>query len=172
MCPPVVAAVMAVSAMASAALSIKSQNDQAKAQVDAANKAADADYAALEVQQTEIQDAAAVERMRRIRQGLLERAVMRVNAGEAGLSGVTPTVQQQTSLLDESLDLSHIEQNKTSRLLQNSRGINAVRATNEGRLTDARSRMTSRASAALQIGISGTQGGVQGYSAGTTMKRR
>ena len=172
MCHPAIPAViMAIAAAGSTAASIHSNNQQAKAAVDAANKAADADYAALEQQQREGMDAAAVERMERIRQGLRERAALRVNSGEAGLAGVTPALTQETSLFQEGYDLSIIEQNKNNRLLQGARTANSIRATNEGRLGEARSRMTSGTMAALQIGLAGTSGAMQGYSMGTQMKR-
>ncbi|MDA8169198.1 MAG: hypothetical protein M0Z59_05795 [Nitrospiraceae bacterium] len=146
----------------STAASIVGQNKQARAETEAANKAAQADYDSLEQKQKEIAEQESLQQFERERQGRRERALMTVNAG--GLSGNTLLREQLNSMLQESFDIGILKQNKENQTGQTLRDMNAVYAQAQGRRNAAVSKMISPLMAGLQIGTSGLQGYETGYT--------
>lgn len=166
----ITAAIMAITAATSTAMSIKASNDQAEAQSKAASNAAASDY----IQQTEQQDQtnqqAALEKTERARQAMIERAKLRVSQGEAGIGGLTPMKEMQESYMNETYDASILETNRANRIRQIEAEKEGVRANAQGRINVSRSGVTPGWAAGLQIGFSGVEGGIKGYTIGKGMK--
>lgn len=165
MCSPAIAAgVMGGISMIQSTLTILQANQQAGIEMEAANRAAAADYATIAAQRTEIAQASASESMDVAREMLRKRATLRVAQGESGVSGVTPIRELANVRLQKAEALGRIEANTESALLQSKREEDKVRATRESRLSAAKG--IGGWAAALQIGASTASGALQGYSVG------
>lgn len=165
-----VMALMAIASAASTAMSISAQNQQADAQADAATKAAAADYTQQVTQQEQIDAQAAQEKLQRAQAAMVERARLRVSSGEAGIGGLSPAKDIAESFMKEGMDLSTIETNRLNKVKQVEAEKNSTYATAQGRINTANAGKSSGWTSGLQIGLSGLQGGAQGYTLGKAIK--
>jgi hypothetical protein len=162
MCDPatatlVVAAVGAVTSIATSVVSAdaqrKSAHTQRDAQIDAAKTAANADYLRLSEQASQVNDQNKLERLTRMRAGLRERAIARVGSGESGLMGSTPGREGMLSYLNQQFDMSVLEQNRVNAQGQIEANRQAVGAQEAGRINVANSiQGPSSLASGLQIG--------------------
>lgn len=157
---------MAALSMAQTLAQINQSNDVAAAERDAADKAAAADYEQLTLRQQQESEKTSLETVDRMRQGLRERAAMRVSAGEAGIAGITPIREQAVSMLSQAWDTGIIAENRNNQLESINAQRDEVRATQEGRYNVANAKTVNPFMAGLQIAGAGAQGAMQGYSFG------
>lgn len=177
MCEPatvtaVIAGVMAVAGAATTAVSINAANNQAEAQVDAANKSAAADYISQTTQQDQVNQQAAQEKMQRAQQAMAERAKLRVTAGESGVGGLSPMKDIAETYMNQGLDASTLETNRANKVRQIQNEKDSTSATAQGRRNVAMAGMSSGWTAGLQIGTSALSGAASGYSTGKNLERK
>lgn len=164
--------VMAAMSIGSTVMQMSNANYLAKAEGQAATEAATADYAALTQREQQIDTQATTEKLERQRQGMRERALLRVTAGEAGIGGITPIREQANSLLQESYDTGILEYNRENRIDQTEVEKQKVYADAKGRMNVARSKTQGGFMAGLQIGAAGLSGAASGLQFGNTLNSR
>lgn len=160
---------MGIMAMASTAMSIKAQNDQAEVTVDAANKSAASDYIQQTEQQSQVGQQAALDKSERARQAMIERASLRTAQGESGLSGASLGKELGATDFTQTYDSSLIEANKANKIRQIQYEKEGTKTTAQGRINMANSQKTSGWQAGLQIGMAGASGAAQGRTMGKNM---
>ncbi len=170
MCNPafIPMAIMAVGAAVQTGVQIDSSNKQSNAISESAQMAANADYMAIEEGQQEAYRSNRLEKFERMRQGMRERAKMRVSAGESGVAGISPYRDQVNSFLQESYDKSIMNDNAMAKVAQGSRESAKVSATATGRGNEARAMHTPLWLSGLQISNAGASGAMQGMSMGSS----
>lgn len=174
MCEPIItaaASAMAAMNMATSYFSIKSRNDAANAEAEAAVNAANADYVLLNKREEQVNSQAALEERERMEQGMRERSKMRVAMGESGLTGNSMLRQISSSFVDESWDVGIIDANRTNEI----EGIEAQKIKTysdaQGRVNSAKSKITNPFMAGLQIGGAGFQGASSGAALGKSLRK-
>lgn len=147
------------------------QNDYARKQVEATEKAHRADQGRIAEEQRQINEAAAQEKFQRELQGERERGRIRAIQGEAGVEGVTPLTVLNASLLQESMDKQTLESNRSGSIEQTKAVAESIRAKAQARLNEAEAMGVDRTSGTLSVINAGIQGYNQGSSFGKSMKR-
>ena len=89
-----------------------------------------------------------------------------MSAGESGVGGTTPDKDQAESFMTQSMDASTIESNRANKIAQVEAEKRKTQATAQGRINTAYGNILQVLVYGPQIGMSGLQGGMQGYSAG------
>ena len=138
--------------IASVAYQAQQSSAAADSATHSAENAAAADYAAQYTEQEQVNAAAAQESGERARQAMIERARLRVSAGESGLSGITPQKEQSEVYMQEGLDAATLEVNRANKIRQVQAEKGKTEATRESRINAANSTRQSGWSTALQIG--------------------
>lgn len=164
MCTPV-AAVMTIMTVASTAAQIGAQRSQAKATARAAEDAAKADYEALSLQARQISEKGTAEGLAIKREALRTRGTLIASQMQSGVTGASPLREVMTVRLKEQEALAAAEGNVAGALMQNRAEMSKIRATAQGRVNEAYSRVPSSALAGLQIATSG----LQGYATGAEL---
>jgi len=146
------AVIAAVAAAASTAISIDAQNKQAEAQVEASEKnyASQQNQADVKAQEISAQNEQSKTELQK--QGLRERARIRVSQSEGGLSGLSLDRIMDISKLNEESNIEMMDRNTSDKLSQNTMETLSMRSKAQGNINTANSRMTSGGMAALQIG--------------------
>ena len=150
---------------AGTALSMKAQNDQAQAQMNAAADSNNQQQAAMRLQQVQINQAASEEARQRAAQTNRELAKFMVASGASGLSGVSLDRQQVATGVGEQLDLGVLEYNRENRLAQSQLQALGIQAQAQGRINEAEANSIGPLQGILGI----TQGAVSGYQAGSNI---
>lgn len=166
----IMAVISAAAAAASTTMSIQAANNQAEAQVDAANKASAADYVSQTTQQEQVNQQAAQEKMQRAQQAMAERAQLRVTAGESGVGGLSPMKDIAETYMNQGLDASTLETNRANKVRQIQNEKDSTFATARGRRSVAMAGMSSGWTAGLQIGTAALRGAASGYSTGKSLR--
>jgi len=178
MCPPTAYAIVSIVAtVASGVASYVSQKNAAEqseniANVEAKNAqaAAASDYQQQQLQQEQINAAAAQDQTERIRQSLKERAALRVASAEAGLQVGR---EELSSYQSASRDIAVMEANRKAGVNQTQAQKEATHATAQGRINSAMSRVQAAPNpymAGLQIATSAAASGMSGYAAGKSLE--
>lgn len=102
-------------------------NQNYTAQALAAKDAAQANINAITAQQQEVSEAADAEAMERQIEASRERARAVVAAGEAGLGGITPALLERDVMGAAGRDITTIQRNKASQIMQGQRDKQAAR---------------------------------------------
>ncbi|CUU71127.1 Uncharacterised protein [Campylobacter hyointestinalis subsp. hyointestinalis] len=178
MCPPAV--VMGAMAVASAAATMYSTNQQnkaikASADTEAANaqREANLNQQALDEQAQQQDQAAAIQRMQREKEGIKERATLNNAFGNAQGNSINRVFN--TSLFNENYDKSMIDYNNSNALSQNYREKQSVGllANNRIRSSNAsRKSATSGLGSGILIANSAINGAASGYSLGKALQGR
>lgn len=171
MCSPtaIAATTMAVTKAGTTALQIKQQNEMAEYQAEAAANAAEMDYELLEQQREQITDQANREKFEKRRQALRKQSKLRAAFGESNVLGNSPLRQMHDAMMQAEYDVGIIESGREDQISQNLYEREAVHAQAKSRYNQAKGASTSGWMSGLKIGMSGAQGGMQGYSAAKTM---
>lgn len=130
---------------------IQQGNLQAAAEMEAANRAAALDYAALLERSRQLSQSADLESFERARQALRERAKITVAAGEANVGGRSLLRELSNSLFQESYDIGIHRANLRARQAQTALQAQGVYATNQSRINAASSRMVNPFMSSLMI---------------------
>ena len=172
MCYPVAIAVAAMAlAAASTAVQVKSANDTAKAESEAAKQANIADQVALEARQREIDVQSQGKALEIQKEFMKQRGMLRVAQGESGLVGPTQFRELASLSQEYSGELATVESNRELALAQGSRDWQKIDADYRGRVNKARASSYSGLAAGLQIGSSAMQGAASGYSMGKSLQK-
>lgn len=155
---------MAVVTAAQSAMQINQQNAAADAQMDAAEAAANQDYVMLARKQDEVGKKEALEATERMRQGMRERAKMRVAAGESGVGGNSPFRVLANSFMQQSYDVGIMETRRDDQLMSIQDEKYKVRADAASRINVAESNTVKPLMAGLQIGGAAFKGYMGGMS--------
>lgn len=147
---------------------MRSQNKMAEAQADAANKAALADYAAINTGLLQQDQKTALEQTERIRQGMRERAMILVSAGESGVSGNSPMRQLNQSLLNQGYDTGILETNQDNYYQDASNQRFNIYTNAKGRVNDAKSMVEKHPW--MKTASAGVSGFASGYSMGKSFR--
>ena len=167
MCDPIfIGGTTALLSGITSSLTIGEQNANARAQGEAANRAALTDYERIQARAGEISAASAQDKLKRNLQTARERAKLKVAQGEAGIAGNSSLRELNNSLFESSFDKSVIEANRKSELAQLQASARGVEATNKSRVNQANSMISAPLVSALTIGGSMVQSGLAGYSLG------
>lgn len=174
MCPPVFAAAAILSTIATTAssvMSVKANNDAAKAEMANASASTEQQYQQLREQQIQVNDQAALEKLERQRQALRDRAKIRVSQAEAGITGNTAERELNDAAFQESYDLSIMEANRSNAISQSVTTGRAIGQEGLSRWKSAKNKRISGLSAGLQIGGAALSSGMQGYAGYSTIKK-
>lgn len=98
--------------------------------------AADLDYALMTKQAEQVNEEASLNTLERIRQGMRERARMRVASAESGLGGVSAERIQTNLLFQQGYDTALIEEDRSNKLDSISAQADRVNAEQEGRVNE------------------------------------
>ena len=158
MAAAVPALIAAAAAAGSAYYSIDAQKKQAEAQIDASEKNNAAQQNQSDIKAQEIQYQNQQNKTEQQKQGLRERARVRVSQSEGGLSGLTLDRIFDISNTNENANLEMIDRNTDSKLAQNTSEMLSISAQNQGNINTANSRISSGGMSALQIGTSALGG--------------
>ncbi|MFC1524616.1 hypothetical protein ACFL6N_07490 [Thermodesulfobacteriota bacterium] len=162
MCNPALA--VAAISMVGTGVQIHQNNQAAEDSAENAHDALMADYDLLDLQQDQINDAAAQDKLERERQGMRDQAKIRVANSEAGTLGNSALMEMHNSMFQTSYDQMIMERNRDGAIKQAQAGKGKANVTYEGRKSQAKSRMTSSALAGLKIASSGTDGYARGQN--------
>lgn len=163
------AALSAAASMTQASMQQKQQNDVADAEREAASMAARSDRDQLAVRQQQVSEKTSMEVVDRMRQGMRERAAMRLSAGEAGIAGISPIREQASSMLNQAWDTGILAENNQNALMAINAQREDVDATEKGRYNVANAKSVDPFMGGLMIGAAGVQGAAQGASMGKSM---
>lgn len=165
MCGPAtpMIAMAAISAI-STGISIHQNNKAVEAEMQAAVDAQAADNVLIDEQMGQVEQAKRIDQLERSRQAARERAMLRTAHSESGIAGASPMREIYDTFLQENYDMGIIETNAENAKAQASANGKAIAATAQGRVNAAKSRAVSPGMGALQIGLSGAQGAMQGAS--------
>lgn len=100
------------------------------------NDSADLDYRILTTQVDQVNEEASLQTLERVREGMRERARMRVAAAEAGIGGVTPERIQTNLLFQQGYDTALIEQDRENKVEAVSNQAEKIYAEQASRLND------------------------------------
>lgn len=171
MCDPVsMMVVMAATSMVQAKMSIDMQNKVAKATAVASNRAASFSMQQLAEKRTEVDEKAAQDKFQRQLQTKREQGRITVAMGEAGRGGASAMRVMNNAIMQGSYDTSVIEANRMSKARQITSEIHGVHLKAKGVTDVAKSQIVSGGTAAMNIGIAGVTGGMQGYMMGQSFK--
>lgn len=151
MCEPTSIA-MAVIAIGSAVMQAKAANDAADAQSKSAQRQYTDNMAALEEQQTQINQQAADQQSARALEAMKERGRLNATAGEMGVTGNSVDKALQESLFNEGTDISMIEANRRNGIVQNTRSMSSAGVQLGSNINQANSGRISGVVTGLQIG--------------------
>jgi hypothetical protein len=163
----VTAALAVVSAVGSA-ISIAQQNRAANDMADNANQAAARDQALISRRQTEINDKLTLDNLERARQANRDKGKVNVSAAEGGVMGNSVLRQLNDTLFQMEYDQDIYENAAVSDMAAAQDQRHAVRATQQGRVNQAKSMHTGPLMSGLQIGSSAYGGYWRGKSYETT----
>jgi hypothetical protein len=172
-CDPVTITLAVTSAALSAgsvASSISAQNRAAKASAQSAKEAQAADVQASQLQAEQIQEQTTQESLQLKRDALRRRGALLAAQSSTGFFGNSPLREELNLRLKESEALGTLDANQANALLQNQARLGAIGATARGRVNQARSRISSSFSTALQIGGGVAGGALQGVQFGRALK--
>ena len=147
---------------ASSGAGVIGSNQQAQAQMDAAEASNQQQQAALQLQQVQVNQAASEEARQRAAQTNRELGKFMVASGASGLSGVSLDRQQAASNIGEQLDLGVLATNRENRIAQSQLQALGVQSQAQGRVNAAESSGVGPLGAILGIGQAASQGYLTG----------
>lgn len=176
MCPPVV--IMGAMAVASAAATMYSTNQQNKAVKAAADtetynaqQEANNNQAALDAKAQEQDQAAAIQTMEREKQGIKERATLNNTYGDAQGNSINRVFN--TSLFNQNYDTGMTDYNNSNALSQINREKQSVALTANNRIRSAnasRKKATSGLGTGILVANSAISGAASGYGFGKSLQ--
>lgn len=144
----------------------KAQNRAIDAQIKQQESNMMAQQVALQEQNQQISDKAAVERQKRQAEALRERARMRVESG--GLVGNSIDALFSASKFNENQDLSVINQNEENAHAQNAREYERLSRNYANQTASLKSQYKSGGATGLEAALAGAMGGLQMYDAASS----
>lgn len=173
MCNPALA-VMAVTAIASAATTVMGNNAQNKAleaQAAQANIKTQFDYDQLTNQATDVNDASAQEKLNRQLQTARQRGQVAVAQGDAGVGGNSSLMVMNNTIMQERMDMDVLEGNRAGQI----RNINSTMAGEgigaQGEYEATKAKTMGTGAQLMAAGMSGASGAASGYKMGTTLAK-
>lgn len=169
MCDPVSIAMGALS-VGSAFMQSQAANDAADAQNEAARQQYADNMAALQEQQTQINQQAADQQSIRALEAMKERGRLNATSGEMGVTGNSVDKALQESLFSEGTDISMIEANRKNGVVQNTRSMSAAGVQMASNINQANAGRINPIATGLQIGT-GVVNAYSNYETRTAAKK-